>query len=305
MPEPAAATLSIEPVISWPREAAPGKRYLLTVDLRTSQTGDDWPFDDQEEVEFSCLLDAHPLFAAELLDDPVLVVHRFGGTYRPVRYLLDTLTVDDQSVPNAIRLTLSTRWGVPVRTVSLPVTVAERAPAEDRPISRTRLRLPREKTPDARPADAQPTQWPQPDPPAREPGTGREFLRMEVRDSARPNAKIVCIHGEGQQVKSAEILSIEWLASLRDGLRRASIGYPGAVELPFEGDIRFVFYGDLFRPSGRMLGPGEDWPDPADTTQFEREILQQRLLISTPTSSSPIRTLVVGGSGPCEPCCGA
>ncbi|HEX4830849.1 MAG TPA: tetratricopeptide repeat protein [Trebonia sp.] len=127
MPDPDAATLSIEPVISWPRDAAPGQRYLLTVDLRTSQRAEAWPFAD-EEVAFNCLLDALPLFTAQLLDDPVLVVHKFGGTYRPVRFLLtgrDLSPADTAGgVPDAIWLTLSTAWGVPVRTVRLPVRFA-------------------------------------------------------------------------------------------------------------------------------------------------------------------------------------
>ena len=125
MAEPAAPPLlSLEPVISWPREAVPGKKYLLTVDLRSGQSGDSWPF-TEEEFEFSCILDAYPLFVSRPLDDPILVVHRFGGTYRPVRFVLDAQEIDGEDVPDAIWLTLSTRWGVPVRTIKLTVRMIQ------------------------------------------------------------------------------------------------------------------------------------------------------------------------------------
>lgn len=32
-------------------------------------------------------------------------------------------------------------------------------------------------------------------------------------------------------------------------------------------------YGDLFRPAGRMLGPGDPWLTPADATEFDQELL--------------------------------
>ncbi|WP_246268235.1 glycogen debranching protein GlgX [Nonomuraea typhae] len=112
-------SLVLEPVISWPREARPGQTYLMTVDLRAEV--EEWPF-EEEEFAFTCLLDARPLFTCSALDDPVLVVHRFGGTYRPVRYLLtaDAALPPDEG-PGAIWVTISTRWGVPVRTIELPV----------------------------------------------------------------------------------------------------------------------------------------------------------------------------------------
>jgi len=125
--ESTAPALSIEPVISWPREATPGQRYLLTIDLRTSPVGEEWALED-EEVEFRCLLDAYPLFISSPLDEPVLVVHRFGGTYRPVRYLLEAQSFGADDAPEAVWVTLTTRWGVPVRTIELPVRLVTERP---------------------------------------------------------------------------------------------------------------------------------------------------------------------------------
>jgi SOS-response transcriptional repressor LexA len=95
-------------------------------------------------------------------------------------------------------------------------------------------------------------------------------------DLARSNARIVFIHGEGQQTKSTASLVSEWSPAVSDALRAVAADYPEAFKLASESSIRLVFYGDVFRPSERMLGLGESWPDPADTTQFEREILQQQ-----------------------------
>ena len=188
MTESAASTLSIEPVISWPREAVPGKQYLLTVDLRTSLADGDWPFPG-EEVEFRCLLDAYPLFVSEPLDDPVLVVHRFGGTYRPVRYLLNAQSFPADEAPEAVYLSLTTRWGVPVRTVRLPVHLAAAPPpvieALAVPLTSTASDFPLQATalPDILPPVDIPEPEPEPERPAsRERDRPGTTVRLEVRD---------------------------------------------------------------------------------------------------------------------------
>jgi isoamylase len=121
-------TLALEPVVSWPREAEPGQTYLMSVDLRATDTGEPWPF-DEEEFEFNCLLDAQPLFVSRPLDDPVLVVHRFGGTYKPARFLLAAQPAEQpDELPQAIWVTITNRWGVPVRTIELPVHMQASGP---------------------------------------------------------------------------------------------------------------------------------------------------------------------------------
>jgi pimeloyl-ACP methyl ester carboxylesterase len=83
-------------------------------------------------------------------------------------------------------------------------------------------------------------------------------------------ARVVCIHGVGQQVKGEDSLAGEWALALRDGMRRA--GCPEA-ELPEAGEIRCVFYGDVFRPAGRRLTIGDPWLTAADATEFDQELL--------------------------------
>jgi glucoamylase len=98
-----------------------------------------WPF-DEEEFEFTCMLDAQPLFTSRILGEPILVLHRFGGTYGPVRYELtatkpaEGLAGSDYLQPGdhgalSIWLSFANRWGVPVRTVELPVRCSRIDPA--------------------------------------------------------------------------------------------------------------------------------------------------------------------------------
>jgi hypothetical protein len=83
-------------------------------------------------------------------------------------------------------------------------------------------------------------------------------------------ARVVCVHGIGQQHKGEEMLRGEWALAVRDGIRRSG---SAAADLLKDEDIRCVFYGDLFRPPGRLLGPGDPWLTAADATDFERALV--------------------------------
>ena len=85
-------------------------------------------------------------------------------------------------------------------------------------------------------------------------------------------ARVLCVHGMGQQLKGEDSLAEEWVHALCDGMRRS--GCPGAM-LPGAGDIRCVFYGDLFRPPGRRLGLGDPWLTAADAVEFDQELLAE------------------------------
>jgi tetratricopeptide (TPR) repeat protein len=109
--------LVLEPVVSWPRHAEAGRTYLMTVDLRTP--ADTWSY-DEEEIEFGLMVDGAPRFRVEALNDPSVVVHRFGGTYGPARFAVTTGT---DTGPGALWLTVTNRWGMPVRKIELPAQV--------------------------------------------------------------------------------------------------------------------------------------------------------------------------------------
>ncbi|WP_428952345.1 FxSxx-COOH system tetratricopeptide repeat protein [Streptomyces sp. cg35] len=115
--------LVLEPVVSWPRQAEAGRTYLMTVDLRIPVT--DWPY-AEEEFTFGLMVDGAPRFRVESLGDPSVVVHRFGGTYGPARF---AVTSGASTGPGVLWLTVTNRWGLPVRKIELPSRVV--APADE------------------------------------------------------------------------------------------------------------------------------------------------------------------------------
>lgn len=83
-------------------------------------------------------------------------------------------------------------------------------------------------------------------------------------------ARVLCVHGVGQQLKGEDSLGEEWALMLRDGLRRAGLA---EANLPGVSEVGAVFYGDVFRPAGRELGVGDLWLTAEDATEFEQELL--------------------------------
>jgi len=83
-------------------------------------------------------------------------------------------------------------------------------------------------------------------------------------------ARVLCVHGIGQQLRGEDSLASEWAPALRDGMRRAGCT---EAQLPGEGEVRCVLYGDLFRRAGRMLGMGDPWLIAADATEFDQDLL--------------------------------
>ncbi|MFF1919558.1 FxSxx-COOH system tetratricopeptide repeat protein [Streptomyces sp. NPDC058221] len=121
--------LLIEPVVGWLHEVGPGAVQCVGVDLRgplnarNEEDSEAWPY-EEEELAFSVSLDGAPHFVCEVLDDPGLVLHRFGGTYGPARFLV---TAGTATGPAVLRLTISNQWGAPVRRAELPCRIKEPA----------------------------------------------------------------------------------------------------------------------------------------------------------------------------------
>ncbi|MEQ9368654.1 MAG: tetratricopeptide repeat protein [Coleofasciculus chthonoplastes F3-SA18-01] len=106
--------LSIQPVISYPREAQVGKTYLMTIDLQPS--GDsEWLYED-EEYPIYCMLETSPLFSSKPVGEPAVVLHRFGGSYGAAQFLL---TATQEEIEGLIRITLVNGWGMPVNVLCL------------------------------------------------------------------------------------------------------------------------------------------------------------------------------------------
>ena len=71
-------------------------------------------------------------------------------------------------------------------------------------------------------------------------------------------ALIVAVHGIAQQYKGEHLLEAAWLPALRDGLKRAG----GTLE--DDRAFAMVFYGDIFRESGKVDLPAYEAEDVTD-----------------------------------------
>src|SRR5258708_12466549 len=109
--------IMIEPVISYPHEAQTGKSYIMTIDLQMTASYKDWPF-DEEEYPIWFILNTDPLFSYEAFgnDNPVVILHRFGGTYGPATFLL---TAALKEISGKIYITLVNDWGIPIEEIAV------------------------------------------------------------------------------------------------------------------------------------------------------------------------------------------
>lgn len=80
-------------------------------------------------------------------------------------------------------------------------------------------------------------------------------------------AKVVAVHGIGQQFKGEEVLRAEWLPSLNDGMRRA-----GSARL-VESEFHCAFYGDLFRKTDTKAASSPPFDASDITDNLEQALL--------------------------------
>ena len=112
------AQVAIQPLVGWPHEARQGETYLMTVDVRLA-AGAIWPY-EHEEFPIYCMLTGGQAYSIRPLGMPAVVLHRFGGSYGPARFLLKALESTDDS---GLRLSLLNKWGMPILGVPLPMRI--------------------------------------------------------------------------------------------------------------------------------------------------------------------------------------
>ena len=105
--------LAIKPIVRYPRVAQVGKTYLMTIDLEV-EPGAEWNY-DEEEYPVYCTVDSE-LFKTQIVGEPVIVLHRFGGSYGEAKFLLKSLTVTQQGT---IHVKLINRYGVSIKSLKL------------------------------------------------------------------------------------------------------------------------------------------------------------------------------------------
>ncbi len=113
--------LSIKPIIRYPRQAEVNQKYLMEIDIKQTDDLEKWVY-EEEEYPIYCRVDTYskesrtPLFKIQPIGKPAIVLHRFGGTYGPAKFLL---TAASQDIKGEIRVTLVNGWGVPLKMLHL------------------------------------------------------------------------------------------------------------------------------------------------------------------------------------------
>ena len=107
--------IAIQPVVNYPREMQVGKTYLMTIDLKTPDLQEDWPY-AEEEYPVYCFVDSSPSLTHEPLGTPAVIIHRFGGTYGPAQFLLKA---KNEETEGQVRISLENKLGVTLRGLEL------------------------------------------------------------------------------------------------------------------------------------------------------------------------------------------
>lgn len=105
--------IAVKPIITYPREAQVGKTYLMTIDLQPEE-GFEWQY-EEEEYPIYCTVDSN-LFSSKPVGEPVVVLHRFGGSYGEAKFLL---TATDEVTEGEVSITLVNAWGVSIKTIKV------------------------------------------------------------------------------------------------------------------------------------------------------------------------------------------
>ncbi|ABG51392.1 protein of unknown function DUF323 [Trichodesmium erythraeum IMS101] len=113
--------ISIQPIINYPHSAEVGKTYLMEIDIKQTEDFEKWNYEEEEypiyfRVDTYCQGDTTPLFKIQIIGEPAVVLHRFGGTYGPAKFLL---TAAQKEMEGEIRVTLVNGWGVPLKRLRL------------------------------------------------------------------------------------------------------------------------------------------------------------------------------------------
>ncbi|OLP17409.1 hypothetical protein BST81_16585 [Leptolyngbya sp. 'hensonii'] len=105
--------IAVKPIITYPREAQVGKTYLMTIDLQPEEKFE-WQY-EEEEYPIYCSVDSE-IFSSKPVGEPVVVLHRFGGSYGEARFLLTSAVKPEKG---RIRISLINSYGVPFKVLNL------------------------------------------------------------------------------------------------------------------------------------------------------------------------------------------
>jgi hypothetical protein len=104
---------AVKPIITYPREAQVGKTYLMTIDLQPEEEFK-WQY-EEEEYPIYCTVNSD-FFTSQPVGEPVVVLHRFGGSYGEAKFLLTAMRIVED---DRFKVTLVSKWGVIIETIVL------------------------------------------------------------------------------------------------------------------------------------------------------------------------------------------
>lgn len=123
------ATLPLQAIVRYPQQAQAGVSYLMTVDLAFDpQRPQDWTL-HREEIAIECQVSS-TLFAISPPEDPTLLLHRYGGTYGSLSFLLKA---QERIGTGSIHLTIFDN-GLPIGDFALAAQVIARSNAPGTPV---------------------------------------------------------------------------------------------------------------------------------------------------------------------------
>ncbi|MFI5914335.1 caspase family protein [Dactylosporangium sp. NPDC051541] len=252
-------TVAIQPVVNWPRTARPGQDYLVTVDVVLAEAAE-WAY-EREEFVVGCVLEGGARFAVEALGSTSVVLHRFGGTYGPVRFVVRAERDLAADGSGALRLTLVTEGGLPFSPIELPVLPAGTDTAAiDAAHARWTVAAP------LRPRASRPTATqPAENAPAAGPTTRRTALLIGCQTGGLTGVEndVPAMAGMLERREFA-VTRLEGTAATRTGILDA---YEELIDRTEPGDVVVVYYaghGGLARPPDGGTKPALQFIVPTD-----------------------------------------
>jgi hypothetical protein len=113
------SAMSVTTIIRYPRQAQVGRTYLMTIDLEPDENFD-WGY-EEEEYPIYCSVESDA-FHSKVVGTETVVLHRFGGSYGPARFLLTTL---QRLGDFEIKVNLIDDWGARIQILSSQVEVMD------------------------------------------------------------------------------------------------------------------------------------------------------------------------------------
>jgi small GTP-binding protein len=91
----------------------------MEIDLQMPESGFEWQYEEEEYLIY-CMVNAGNLFTVTSVGEPAIVLHRFGGTYRNAKFLLEAGIEEKKG---SLSVVFVNQWGTPIRSVNCEVTL--------------------------------------------------------------------------------------------------------------------------------------------------------------------------------------